>query len=267
MNRQLLILDLSYFRAASTIALEKLFNDYDVAVTEELLFELLDMAVEERKLLHSKLRFLRSPSPFLPGVGHLLYLENYDRKPSAPLRQRALNQNFEVNERLADPGFQLPPEQHALFQAWRQYQAQRTRGFLDDAACVTGWCPGLKGYVANTDATVIREYQKLAAENPDEVRRVYEAMHRESPTSMPPASLVDESWTHFRRLQVRLVAALEYLRVHGDGVVANVDAKSINQWLDINHLVLGLLAGAIATGDKFIQTTFKLLRPDGILVS
>lgn len=267
MNGQLLILDLSYFRAAGVDTLEKLFNDYDVAITEELLFELLDMAVEERQLLRSKLRFLRSPCPFLPSVGYLLHLENQDRKPSAPLRQRALAQIIEVNERLADADFQLRPEHYAVFQAWRQYQAQGASGFQDDAACVTGWCPELKGYVANTDATLIREHQRLAAEAPDEVRKVYAAIYRQAPSSKPPPELVDDSWAHFRRLQVRLVAALEYLRVHGDGVVGSVNPVSINQWLDINHLVLGLLAGAIATRDRFIQDTFKLLRPDGILVS
>lgn len=55
--------------------------------------------------------------------------------------------------------------------------------------------------------------------------------------------------------------------MHGDGVIASTDANSVNQWLDINHVILGLLAGGIATRDKFIQRTFKLLNPDGILIS
>lgn len=264
MSKQLLVLDLSYFRGASARSLENLFVDHEVAVTMEFFAELLDSDEEARQSLRSKLPLLDSPGPLLPEVGHLLYLENVERKPSAPLQRRTLSRRFKVNDRLFDPGLELPVDQQAAFEKWKRYSEECTHGFHDNASCVTGWFPELKGFRANGDPTLICKHQKLVAQDVEAVRQIYGQIRTDN---APPAAIVGRTWAHLRHVQVRLVAALEYLRVHGDGVIASTDAKTVNQWLDINHVILGLLAGGIATRDKFIQRTFKFLNPDGILIS
>ncbi|MCY3838517.1 MAG: helix-turn-helix transcriptional regulator [Gammaproteobacteria bacterium] len=77
-------------------------------------------------------------------------------------------------------------------------------------------------------------------------------------------------WALYRWTQVTLLYALELLEKHGqlapDKLTTKLREKLQHDVIDMQYVVLGVLQGALASKDKRMRATFKLLRPDGAVL-
>ena len=90
---------------------------------------------------------------------------------------------------------------------------------------------------------------------------------------LPPAEIITPSWALFRWVQVQLLMSLDvFFRYNGkipeaSALTCHWYEKIEHDLLDAEYLVLGVLEGSFATTELKLQSYWRLLRPDGVLMS
>ena len=88
---------------------------------------------------------------------------------------------------------------------------------------------------------------------------------RASEEQLPLPCKLNEKWAIFRRLQVELVAADEYMYSFRDGQFHLREAKKAHDQVDFRVLIAACLAGGVATRDSLVKRYFNILCPKGVL--
>jgi len=83
----------------------------------------------------------------------------------------------------------------------------------------------------------------------------------------PRAEEVEEGWLWFRVVQVDLLAAVEFGRKRGVRCIAEPCEELEHNVMDCEYVAAAAVSGALASRDKPMQTFFRLLRTDGLLIS
>lgn len=82
---------------------------------------------------------------------------------------------------------------------------------------------------------------------------------------MPAPELIDCRWAFYRRMQVDLLAGIDFIWRYGHS--AAFEAKKLpNNYLDLEYLVLATLAESFATREKRLREWFIQLCPGGDLI-
>lgn len=94
------------------------------------------------------------------------------------------------------------------------------------------------------------------------VRELYGAIRKDF---MPSPDAIDPRWLFFRWMQVHLLAGVDFIYRYGHSACVT-SSKLPNDFIDLEYLVIGLVAGAFATREKRLRRWFRLLSPDGELL-
>lgn len=258
------ILDKSYLYGASQSQIRELCGANRVMWTPGLMYELLKEKEPDRSRCFQKLPPGQTPVTLIDRLGGVLKYEIEKQAPCAPIWDHRLPLVYEFNDRLAAGDYEGPTE------LWETMKEERTEiedmaaGFVLCTSFIPGWCPALREYKAGAPSGVIDELQEEIASDPDTVRRMYVETHD---NRFPPVDAIGPDWAHYRRLQVWLIAGLEFIRRYGVDDFESVPRWAKSTYVDLQYAVFGVLAGNFATRDKLLIRMFSLIRPDGNLIT
>ncbi|MDP2863121.1 MAG: hypothetical protein Q8N95_10050 [Desulfobacterales bacterium] len=258
------VLDKSYLRGAGRKKVSALCESHNVLMPESLFFELLTTKEDkDRAICFGNLPNTANPVILVQGISSMFSFEIGKKLPIKDVKDMCIDVPYIFNKHLKHLDFKYTCEQRQTLLEWQKDVASRIEGFKEKSACVSGWFPGLKGYKPGMDPKHINEAKLLICEDLSVVREIYKTIR---PSTFPEAEILTEEWALFRYLQVHVFAALEYVRLFGDGNSTAISGKIENEILDLDYCVTALLVGALASHDMSLIEKFKRIRPTGIVI-
>jgi hypothetical protein len=257
------VLDKSYLRGAGNKKVRDLCESHNL-MPESLFYELLTTKEEEdRAKCFSNLPDIDNPVILVQGVAALFRFEISKKSPIRSVKDMSIEVPYVFNKRLKCLGFQFTDEQKHTISEWQTDVASRIEGFKEKPACVSGWFPRIRGYKPGMDTEDIDDAKSAICEDHGIVREIYKAIR---PSTFPEPELLTDEWALFRYLQVHVFAALEYVRMFGDGNATAISSKIENEMLDLDYCVTALMVGALASYDTGLIEKFTRLRPTGTVI-
>ena len=267
-----LVLDKSYLDGAPTAAVRSLCAQQTVLCCETLFYEL--MTTDPRSQTRCFSKFPEEPGTFalLPNVGTLLRFEMEHKKSCGPIENHLLSGTYIFNEKLRLGTYQPPPEVQKTLDDWKVQVHDDAKSFLARCQSVHHFFPELIGIEFRDFPAAVAAAKRRISSSPDEVRRVFASFEREPmPPGAPLAEEIDESWAWYRWVQCQIFAALRMFERYQCRIPAEPTPKVIERaehsMHDLEYVLIGSLAGSLASNDDEVMEDFRLARPDGKLVT
>ena len=267
-----LVLDKSYLDGAPTASVRELCAQQNVLCCETLFYELMTTNPQSQIRCFSKLPEEPGSFALLPNVGTLLRFEMERKAPCGPIENHVLSGTYSFNEKLRLGTYQPPPEVQKTLDEWKVQVHDDAKSFLERCQSVHHFFPELIGIEFRDFPAAVAAAKARISSSPDEVRRVFSAFERESlPPGAPHAEEIDEGWAWYRWVQCQVFAALRMFKRYQSRVPAEPTAKVIERaehsMHDLEYVLVGALAGSLASNDDEVMDDFRLARPNGILVT
>lgn len=255
-----IVIDKSWVQGASAGVLALVSAEHDLFMPEALFYELLTTQRDKQILCFSRLAKVHSSIRLLCGIPDLLRYESESGKPATPLGDRCIAESISFHPTAGTTGYSFSEQQVEVIESERaEREGTGLQGLKQMSSVVSGWFPALKGLPASSQRERIQPYLQRVASDADMVRDIFGAIRA---PGMPEPAVLDERWAFFRYMQVRLVGALEYIRLHGDRNEGATGRKIPNFFLDHDYLIPALLADGLASCDNELQEFYGLLAPE-----
>ncbi|MBI4536050.1 MAG: hypothetical protein HY708_07210 [Ignavibacteriae bacterium] len=267
-----IVLDKSYLDGAPTASVHALCDHFHVLLSDELFFELMTTDVLSQKRCFAKLPERENPVNLIPNVGVLLRFEREHQRGSGPLTQHRLPDRYIFHKKLREGTFVCEGEVLENLTAWRAQVEGDTREFVERSKIVHQFFPELNGIEWKEFPAAVGEARRKIAGDHDFVRQVYESfLDEDAPPDAPAPGALTPEWAWFRWVQCQIIAGLRlFQRYQGrfpEDPSPEFWRRAEHSMLDLYYVILGSLAGAIATRDNEIREDFLALRPDAVLLS
>jgi len=267
-----LVLDKSYLDGAPTTAVRELCTQHKVLCCETLFYEL--MTTKPRSQIRCFSKLPEGPGSFalLPNVGALLRFEIEHRRPCGPIENHVLDGTYIFNEKLRTGTYLPPPEVRKTLDEWQAQVNDDAKSFLERCQSVHHFFPELIGIEFRNFPAAVAAAKIRISSNPEEVRRVFSTFERDSlPPGAPHAAEIDAEWAWYRWVQCQVFAALRMFERYQCHVPAAPTPKVLERaehsMHDLEYVLIGSLAGALASNDDEVMEDFYLARPEGKLVT
>ena len=239
-------------------------------MSEALLYELLSKP-EDYRACFSKFPSIENPVDVVLHIGGYLRKEIESRRPAPRPSDRRRQLRFRFNLRLLDSDYSLPEE------AANEVVRQRNE-LLGDVATLKERAIGVPEFFPDlfVGSDAVRKASRAEAEaliaKPGSLLDFYAGLR--APKGMrrfPPRKLVTDRWAIYRWLQVQFLFALDLYARYGAALAEPLSSaveKGIeHDVLDAQYLLIGILEGAFATEERKLQRWFRLLQPNGLLLT
>lgn len=263
--RPLLILDKSWLQGASLKEIKRVASSWQLTISLTLFHEILTASSEERLSCFRKLKAVESRVSVVQALGDLLRFEDSERRSCLPLRNRLHAKRVAID--LGNPAVR------GVFTPEGAIEIDLQRAILEDQMVNTWrkawrqtseWIPDLPILVKGGRRENLQEVYRQIASDSVLVKQVYSDVRR---PWMPAVDLLDERWAYFRMIQVHLAAGIEYMRRWGSTADPMPKERVANYYLDLEYVILGILADALATEEIQLLEWFAFFAPDGKLIS
>jgi hypothetical protein len=239
-------------------------QEFHMLFSEVLFYELLTTAPSEMTHCFRNLIGLEASLALIPNLRRLLRYENNTQEPCTPLLKRKFVVPIEINRKTGQPNFPFSDKQRALIESERSRRdVEDPKEIQEVLASTAGWFPALKKVKPGSNRQLIDKLEEHIASDDQMIKAIYNAI-RHPP--MPPASSLSQDWAYYRRMQVYLLAGVDYCWRYGSGNKECRPKDFANQCIDLEYLVLGLLADAFLTRENRLRHWHRLLKPSGRLL-
>lgn len=261
-----IVLDKSYLDGAATAEVADVCERYTALMPQELFFEMMTTCPESQRRCFAKLPERYSPVALIPPVGVLVEFERRHHEPCVPLsRHRVDGHRYAFNPRLRDGTFIPSREDSNHLAVWRGQVDSDIRAFMNTCLGIPDVFPHLKGLRQPELRSAVERAVQTIATDANFVRGIYSAG---APSDAPHADRIDPRWAVFRLFQCRTLSALRiFARYQGavpDQAGSEFWRRAEHSMHDVYYLILGSLAGSLATFDNEIKNDFLLLCPDSV---
>ena len=274
MSRPTVVVDKCFLQGSKADRIRDLCRTHDVLMTDVLFYELISSSEPQRSRCFAKFPSTENPVTWVKNSLALRRKEIEHRTPSGKPSENPAVSGYRFHPDLSTGNY-VPPDgtARALDEENRRVRAD-VASFIQSAQVMATVFPDLLSDINSPKENAIEEAAHSIATEPSSVITFYAELNSEpGERPFPPADLVTPSWALFRYLQVQLLMALDiYSRYRGK--IPNV-ADLTPAWYekiehdlhDAEYLVLGVLEGSFATNELKLQRYWKMLRPDGVLLS
>ncbi len=265
------VIDKSFLQGIRAPRIRELVDSRTLLMSEELFYELITSSPEIRIGCFGK--FPPEPNPVLlvSHIGTLVKKEIETKKPSGSPLENRWPRDFKFNPLLLANDYCLPDEELAFVEEETGIELPRkVDTFVDCSKGIPSMFPGL---LDGSDAvrTELRRFaEELIAKRKSLVDfySVFESPVIEQP--LPSFELIDESWAIYRWIQVQLLFGID-LHVRYQGKSPTMTKKTYTKLehdvIDARLLMLACLQGGFACRETKLKRWFRLLCPEGELIS
>jgi len=259
------VIDKSWLEAVGKQKLCDVTKDHRLLLPAALGYEL--FTTRESSLMSSfrKLISVQQSTDLIDHVGSFLRFESENQLPCTPIENQRYHIQFEFNTKLTEPDFLFTEDQKQSVEEFRDHwEISGVDRFKEVSAGVSLWFPELRKIKAGSSMEDVLPVMNKIASDAEQIKQIYDKCRRDF---FPPTKVINENWAHFRWLQIRLLAGVEYIRKYGAGNTDAVSKDLPHDNLDLQYCVTGILAQALATDDKQIKFYFDLCCPNGLLLT
>ena len=235
-----------------------------------LFYELMTTDQTSRSRCFSKIPAGENPLVLIPHVGKYIRYEMTKKLPAVPIAQLREKITYNFNAGLVDPNFELSDEITDLLQKTEAKIREDTKSFVDRSLTTVNLFESL-GYEAGDQNSIDSLIASIATDS-STVRRLYDLIISNEdpyfPDRIPPDQL-GRKWATYRWMQVHVIYGLRLLKQYGLRIPTdagkNFWRRAKHEMLDASYVILGSLAGSLATGDATMANIFRLVCPKGHL--
>ena len=262
------ILDKSYIDAASKHEISTLCAKHTVLMPDVLFHELITTKEQSMRRCFNKFPNKTNPVELIPNIGTLLRYELSKHQACSPLFDRRVKMVFNFNERLRDGTFKFTGEQLETIKNRENQLEQDTKTFFDLAMLVPGFFSYLKTMPFKKFAGTIDKAKHQIATDADKVKDIYKSLlAHDAPSNPVSADRIDDNWAYFRWIQIRVLYSLNLLLKYQGKLPEEPGAefwrRIEHDLLDSEYVILGTLAGALASNENLMISNFQLVCPKG----
>jgi hypothetical protein len=238
-------------------------------MTDVLFHELITTKEESMRRCFNKFPNETNPVELIPNIGTLLRDELTTHRPCTPLYNQRVKIVFKFNEKLRDGTFQFTEEQNEIKQNREDQVRVDTKEFFDLAMLVPGFLPYLNNMPFKEFPNAIETAKQQIATDADKVREIYKSfLNHYAPSNPIDFSVIDSNWAYFRWIQVRVLYSLNLLLKYQGQLPKDPSDKFWRRiehdLLDSEYIMLGSLAGALASNENKMISNFQYICPDGL---
>lgn len=218
----------------------------------------------------SKIPKSRNPLVLIPNVGEYLRFEMTQMMPVVRINRLREKIRYQFNEALGKRSFKFSDKYQAILVEQEAEMAEDTKRFVERSFDTLGLFQDLGCH--SSDSNSIDAHINEIATSQALVRRIYNIIISDNDPYFPHRVLpqqLGKNWATYRWVQTHVIYGLLFHKRYS-GQVPNGAGQSFwrsaeHEIIDANYVILGVLAGGIATGDARVAKTFKLLCPKGYL--
>lgn len=264
-------LDKSFLDGASARLVNEIFLTHTVFFSEALFYEMLTTSESSRAKCFSKIPATHNPVILLPNIGTLVRYELENLTPCNPVEIMALKENFIFNAGLANGTYIADRQTEETLKTWRNEVKRDTADFLKRCKVVVEYFSGLSDLRGHKLQSEIKAIRRELSSDVNLVRCLYKEIVSEgSSISVPDPNQLDESWIVYRWVQCQIASALRmYSKTQGSldfSVNSRAFVRAEHTLHDIDHTILGIAVGRIATDDNEIAEDVLLFNPASSVV-
>lgn len=241
-------------------------------MTDVLFYELMTCKDTERAACFWRFPPEENPVILAKHVGAMLKFEIEHHQPFGLPSANPEEIRFRFNPSLTTPHYVLPEDALEAIEEENARTHNDVLSFIERVHALHSMFPGL---LKGSDAVrleVRRETEHIICTDPTPILAFYSNLEPpEGQPPLPPATIVSPQWALFRWLQVQLLIGLDaFIRYNGKiphQLSNNAYEKIEHDVLDAQYLITATLEGSFATRETKLQRFWRMLRPEGLLVS
>jgi len=258
-----IVLDKSFIQGCPRVDFHSFLRNYECYLPESVFFELLTTTQEKRISSFSKLIEISSPVKLVQNVGAFLQYESANNKPCFPDYVLVTNKDFEFNKGLIKSEFQISESQLISLKEWQTDISSEVDEFMGITKCLPQLFPEIGNFRPGQCTRILDQIEIDLAEE-DFLFELYENLTTEK---YPRRPLINISWATIRWVQIKISAAIKFIKAYGINSNLEANKKTIeNLFLDFHHLLPAVQCDGIATKDIWIKETIKRIRKDAIIL-
>ncbi len=241
-----MVLDTSYFRTCSP---EQLLEDGQKGIRFVVPMEVwieVCTAGEDKAGLLSKLHELADFVDLLDLLNTLYKYEIEKCRPCSPLTDHFLPGRL-------NPNFS------------RQFIADRWNVITAESDHMEQWSSDVFLRIIQEVSAKCSNLGELDISNADHVLSVYDRL-RVPGSRLPAPHLIDDRWAIYRKVQMDLLAAVDYLRTWSGKAFALKQERKLHDQVDFRVCIIAALMGGLAAEDNNLIQYFRSMCPSGDLI-
>lgn len=268
-----IVLDKSYLDRRASVSVVRLCDRYTVLMPQELFFEMMTTSAESQRRCFSKLPDRNNPVALIPPAGFLFRVELQHQRGCAPLSQHRVDAYpYAFNQRLRDGTFVPQAEDWERLTEWRNKVKADTQRFVNRCLVVHHFFSELNGINQKDFRAAVSAARQKIARDAHFVRQIYASfLNEHAPPGAPSPDLLDPGWAFFRWVQCQMLSALRIFARYRGALPREAGpefwTRVEHSMLDVYYVILGSLAGGLATFDNEIKEDFLLLCPDSVTLA
>ncbi|MHB1291167.1 MAG: hypothetical protein ACYCY5_03140 [Sulfuricella sp.] len=257
---------------ATTRFIHELCDNETVLCSESLFYELMTTNPKSQLKCFSKLPTNPRAFRLMPDIGVLLRAELESRSSCGALEQYVIPGAYIFNEKLRNGTYIAEGEVLNTLNDWQKQVGQEAKDFLIMCQSVYQFFPQLIGIEFRDFPAALAAARSRVATDAEEVKRIYTSFDRiDLPANAPLPEELTPSWAWFRWVQCQLLATLRIFARYQCKVPSNpspaILERAEHSMHDLRYVLLGVLAGAIASNDDEIIEDFRLACPNGKVIT
>jgi hypothetical protein len=231
---------------------------------EALLYEAATTEAKQRTDCVGKLLSVRRSVSALGPLGHLVKREVDAREPCGRLLRHCHEGGIAYLEKLADREYAYADDERWSVDAERAWREDEVlRAFMHSASQIGKLVPDFGSLHGLEQERLLPRIQRHVHDK-ELLDSLYEEVRLTFPT-LPPQ--IGPRWATFRRIQAHVLLAGEFVRRYGLKPIESPSKNLVNLYLDVDYLVFGALAGALATRDELLIKMVRAVAPEAEVVN
>ena len=254
-----IIVDKSFVIGSSLDELKNLSKDNNLILPAVLAYELSTTEKKDQsKVAWAKLNTISKNIKLIERINDLMKYEIENQKPFGNIEDFFCEFSFSVDDAILNSEF-TKQQKFIINRLKIEWEKEGFDNYKIISSNVFFDLPEIQNIKGQSSVDYLPFLEKVANDE-DLIKNIYTEI---KPKKFPPVKKLNKNWAIFRYLQMNIMAGIEYTRKYGIGNINVKSKNAINDNLDLEYTMLGVLCKNIASNDEKIKLFFKLCCPEG----